>query len=160
MVDDQFGGEERIDALGIAAHALHGFAHGGEIDDRGNAGEILQQNARGHEGNFFFRSAGPPACQRANVFGMNETAVFAAQQIFEQNAQGKGQLGEVGEALFFKKFQAVNFEGLRADVQLVACAEGIARVRWPFSLSFHCDTQPSMITEIESGRRAAILVAA
>jgi hypothetical protein len=42
MVDDQLGGEKGIDARGIAAHALDSFAHGGEIDDGGNAGEILQ----------------------------------------------------------------------------------------------------------------------
>ena len=42
VIDHEFGGEKRIDALGIAAHSLHGFAHGGEIHDGGDAGEILQ----------------------------------------------------------------------------------------------------------------------
>ncbi len=41
MVNHQLGGKQRIDALRIAAHALHGFAHGGEIDDRGHPCEIL-----------------------------------------------------------------------------------------------------------------------
>ena len=41
VIDHQFGREERIDALGIAAEFLHGFAHGGQVDDRGHAGEIL-----------------------------------------------------------------------------------------------------------------------
>ena len=33
----------------IAAHALHGVAHGGQIDDRRHAGEVLQQHARRRE---------------------------------------------------------------------------------------------------------------
>ena len=41
MVDDQFRREKRIDPLGISAHALYRFAHGGEIDDGWHAGEIL-----------------------------------------------------------------------------------------------------------------------
>ena len=63
MVDDQFRGEQGIDALRISAHALHCFAHGGQIDDGGHAGEILQQHPRGHEGNFLFRSSGAPVGQ-------------------------------------------------------------------------------------------------
>ncbi len=94
MVDDQLGGEEWIDARGIAAHALDGFAHGGEINHGGNAGEVLQQNACGHEGDFFLYSVGSPTGERANVFGANEAAIFAAQKIFQQDAKGKRQLRE------------------------------------------------------------------
>ncbi len=82
MVDDQLGGKERIDARGIAAHALDRLAHGGEIDDGGDAGEILQQDARGHEGDFFLRGVGSPAGEGANVLGANEAAIFATQEIF------------------------------------------------------------------------------
>jgi hypothetical protein len=60
VIDHELGGEERIDALGIPAHFLHRFAHRGEIDDGGNAGEILQQDACGHERDFFLRDAGSP----------------------------------------------------------------------------------------------------
>ena len=83
MIDDQFSGEQRIDALGISAHALHRFAHGGQVDDRRHTGKILQQNARGHEGDFFFGRAGMPIGQRLNVWRVDEPAVFAAQQIFQ-----------------------------------------------------------------------------
>ena len=38
-------GCERIDLGRIAAHLLHGVAHGGQIDDGRHAGEILQQHA-------------------------------------------------------------------------------------------------------------------
>jgi len=34
VIDDQLGGQQRVHALGIAAHLDHGVAHRGEIDDR------------------------------------------------------------------------------------------------------------------------------
>ena len=42
MIDHQLGGKQRIDFLRIAAEFAHGVAHGGQIDDGGHAGEILQ----------------------------------------------------------------------------------------------------------------------
>src|SRR5258708_27652493 len=56
VVDDQLGGEERIDARGIGAHPLDGFAPGGEVDDGGDPGEILEEHARRPEGGFFLRA--------------------------------------------------------------------------------------------------------
>ena len=50
MVDDQLGGLEGVDLFGIAAEGLHGVAHGGEVDDGGDAGEVLHQDAGGHVG--------------------------------------------------------------------------------------------------------------
>ena len=61
----------------------HRLAHRGQVHDGGDAGEILQQHASGHEGDFFFRGAGGarwiPARERMNIFGENELAVFVAQ---------------------------------------------------------------------------------
>jgi len=87
MVDDQLGREERIDSLRVAAHALHGFTHGGEIDDRRYPREVLQQDACGHERDLFFRSARPPVCQRADVLGMDKAAILAAQEVLQKDAQ-------------------------------------------------------------------------
>ena len=50
VVDHQLGRGERVDAGRVAAHLGHRVAHRGEVDDRGNAGEVLQQHARGGEG--------------------------------------------------------------------------------------------------------------
>ncbi len=49
VVDDQLGGLERVDLLRVAAEGLHGVAHGSEIDDGGDAGEVLHEDAGGHE---------------------------------------------------------------------------------------------------------------
>ena len=50
VVDDQLGGLQRVDLFGVAAEGLHGVAHGGEIDDGGDAGEVLHEDAGGHVG--------------------------------------------------------------------------------------------------------------
>ena len=50
MVDDEIDRRQRIDLLRIAAERRHGVAHGGEIDHRRHAGEILHQDARRTEG--------------------------------------------------------------------------------------------------------------
>src|SRR5207245_11659468 len=41
----ELGGEQRIHALRVAAHLHHRVTHGGEIHDRGDAREVLQQDA-------------------------------------------------------------------------------------------------------------------
>jgi hypothetical protein len=57
---------------------------------------------------------------------VNEAAVLKAKKIFEQNAQRERKRGELGDSLFFEMFEAVNFEGLCADVEGVARFEGVA----------------------------------
>ena len=52
VIDHQIGGDQRIGALGIGAHVAQRVAHGGQIDHAGNAGEILQQDARRAEVDF------------------------------------------------------------------------------------------------------------
>ena len=47
VIDHQLRGKQRIDLLGVSAHGLHGVAHRGEVDDARDAGEVLEQDARG-----------------------------------------------------------------------------------------------------------------
>ena len=58
MIDHQVHGHERIDLERVATGALHGRAHGGEVDDARDAGEILQDDAGDLEGDFVGRIAG------------------------------------------------------------------------------------------------------
>ncbi len=60
VVDDQVGGHERIGAAGVGAHGGKGVAHGGEIDHAGHAGEVLQQDAGGHEADFLVAGLATP----------------------------------------------------------------------------------------------------
>ncbi len=108
VVDDQLRGHERIHALRIAAQRLDRVAHGGEVDDRGHAGEVLHQHARRHVGDFAAGlGLGIPLGQELDIAGGHIHAVFAAQQVFEQNLQAEGQAAEV-ESARGQRRQAVN----------------------------------------------------
>ena len=104
VVDHKFGGEQGIHFLRIAAQFADGFAHGGQIDDGRHAGEVLQKDARRHEGNFLLRRrVRIPARQRFDVARVDESPVFLPQKIFKQDAEREGQLGRMAHALFLQR---------------------------------------------------------
>ena len=45
VVDHQVRRDQRVDARGVAAHARHRRPHRRQVDDRGNAGEVLEQHS-------------------------------------------------------------------------------------------------------------------
>ena len=49
VVDHELGRQERVDARRVAAEVAHGVAHRGQVDHGRDAGEVLQQHARGRE---------------------------------------------------------------------------------------------------------------
>ena len=51
VVDDQVDGHERVDLARIAAQAGDGGAHGGQVHDGGDAGEVLHDDAGRKERN-------------------------------------------------------------------------------------------------------------
>ena len=51
VIDDQIDGDERVDPLRIAAEAIDGGAHGCQIHDGRDAGEVLHDDAGGQERN-------------------------------------------------------------------------------------------------------------
>ncbi len=95
MIDNQLGGQQRIHPLGIAAHLHDRIAHRGEIDDRRHAREVLEQHTRRHERDFLIRHlARVPAGQLLDVLGPDHAAVFAPQQVLEQDLERIGQPGD------------------------------------------------------------------
>jgi uncharacterized protein YjhX (UPF0386 family) len=125
VVDDQFGGLQRIDELRVAAQSLHGVAHGGKIDNRGNAGEILQQNAAGREGYLFFRlRILVPRRKRANFFLSHVAPVFGAEQVLQQNTQRERQVPG-RDALLVESIKAVELVFFVADFESCAGAKTI-----------------------------------
>ncbi len=50
VVDDELRRDQRVDLGRVAAAVEHRVAHGGEVDDRGNAGEVLEEDASRPEG--------------------------------------------------------------------------------------------------------------
>ena len=98
VVDDQIDGHQRIDAARIAAEAAHRVAHRRQIDDRRDAGEVLQQHARRHERHFADRWSGRiPRRHLANVLGAHEAAVLVAEEVLQQDADAERQPVDVGD---------------------------------------------------------------
>ncbi len=125
VVDDQLGGDERVDARRVAAELDDGIAHGAEIDDGGHAGEVLHEHAGGHVGDFAAGlGLGVPVGQQGDVFGGDVDAIFAAQKIFEQNLEAEGQPAQV-EAARLERRQAVDRIGAVAGVECGPAGEAV-----------------------------------
>jgi hypothetical protein len=92
VVDDQLGGDERVDLLGVAAESFDSVAHGAEINDGRDTGKVLHQHACGHIGDL---AAGlglsVPLGKELDVIGRDVDAVFAAEQVLEQNFEAERQ---------------------------------------------------------------------
>ena len=102
MVDDEIDGRQRIDLLRIAAERPHGIAHGGEIDDGRNAGEILHQHAGRAKGDFAFLLAAVPSHSTpVDVVAGHGAAILVTKEIFEQHLERKGQPRNAREAVLF-----------------------------------------------------------
>ncbi len=118
VVDDELGGLERVDLLGVAAEGAHGVAHGGQIDDGGDAGEVLHEDAGRHVGDLAGGfGPGVPVGEEADVVRGDRAAVFVAQQILQQDAQRVGQAREINCGIGFG-------EGLQAEEADGGGAEG------------------------------------
>ena len=88
VVDDQFRGDERVDLRRVAAEAFHGLAHGGEVDDGGHAGQVLQDHPGRGELDLGVRLLlRVPAGESVDVRFGDVDAVFVAQQVLEQDLQ-------------------------------------------------------------------------
>src|ERR1019366_5583551 len=127
VVDDELGGLERIDLFGIAAEGAHGVAHGGEIDDGGDAGEVLHEDASGHVGDLAGGfGLGVPVGEEGDVVGGDGVAVFVAEEVFEQDAEGEGKAGEVGfGGGFGEGVEAEDVDGGPAAGEGCGAVEGI-----------------------------------
>ena len=79
MVDHQLGGLQGVDLLRLTTHGDHRIAHGGQVHDRGNSGEILEQDARRHEGDLLRRGRlRIPAENRLDIFTAHGLTVLSA----------------------------------------------------------------------------------
>src|SRR6185436_16032504 len=87
--DHELGGDQRVDLPGVVRHVSHRVAHGRQVDDRGNTGEVLVDRAAGREVDL---TAG---LVRRNPLGdrIDVRIAGGAQDVLEQDAQ------RVGEAL-------------------------------------------------------------
>ena len=131
MVDDEIDRHERVDLARVAAEVLHGVAHGREVDDGGNAGEILHQDAGGAVGDLLLRFAAvvEPVGHRFDVGLGDGAAVLVAQQVFEKHLHREGQLRNAAQAVLLGLDQRVGGVFLAADRQGLAGVEAVERSR-------------------------------
>ena len=96
VVDHQLDRHERVDRRRVAAHLGHRVAQRGEVDDARDAGEVLQDHARGREGDLLRRlGLRVPRRERLDVLAADADAVLVAQQVLEQHLQREGQPRDV-----------------------------------------------------------------
>ena len=130
MVDDEVDRHQRVDLGGIAAQRLHGVAHGGEVDDRRHAGEVLHQHASRAIGDLAGRGLVlQPLDHGADVVGLDRAAILVAQQVLDQHLEGEGQLGDAGEAVLLGIGEGEILVGLAADLEGLAAFEACRAMR-------------------------------
>ncbi len=129
MIDDEIDRHERIDLLRIAAERGHRVAHGGEIDDGGNAGEVLHQDAGRTKRDLALGLAlvDEPFGDRLNIVFGDRAAVLEAQQIFEQDLHRERQLRNAGKPVLLRRLEREIMIGLGSNVELLAAFETVER---------------------------------
>ena len=95
VVDDEFGGEQRIDACGVATEHMHRVAHRREIDNGRHPGEILKENAARPEGDLVLRLLGglPPG-NGLDLVRVIEAEGGGTDHVLEKDSQGVGQAAD------------------------------------------------------------------
>ena len=78
---------------------------------------------------------------------MDEAAVFTTEEILEKDSKRERELGDVADVLFFENFEALDVEGLCADVQLVTRSERVCH-RDGHLVFLSGEKEQSMITEV------------
>ena len=126
VVDDEIDGDRRVDTIRIAAEIDERVPHRREVDDGGNTGEVLHQHACGHE-----RELAPADLfggavaigERADVVGGHLGAVFATDEVLQQDAQRVRQAAGIGD----DGVESVDRVVLTTDAQALTRAECVER---------------------------------
>jgi hypothetical protein len=124
VVDHQLDGHQRVDARRVAVQVVHRVAHGGEVDDRGHAGEVLHQHARGRVGDLARRLVGgDPRREVLDVLRLDGLAVLAPEQVLEQDLQRVRKPGDV--ELRLERVEPEDLVGIRAHGELGSRSEAV-----------------------------------
>ena len=131
MVDDEVDRDLRIDLLRVAAKALHRVAHRGEVDHRGDAGEILHQHARRAILDLAVdRALLEPVGHRLEIVAGDGHAVLEAQQVFEQHLHRIGQPADVAE----RRGRPCRANNKRRSCRRPPASSGCSRLSWPVGI--------------------------
>ncbi len=125
VVDDQVDVDQRVDLLRIAADLRHRVAHRRQVDDRGDAGEVLHQDPCRLEGDLDARRRGRvPAGDRLDVGVGDRGAVLEAEDVLEQDLDRVGQARDL-EALG-ERVEPEDLVGAATHLEGRTGAEGVA----------------------------------
>ncbi len=106
VIDDQIDGNRRVDAGRVASEPLHRAAHGSQIDDRGNAGEVLEDHPRGKERHFLRTGLlRIPAGERLDVGFGGDSPVAVPEGGFEKDLDAEGKSRERWEPGFLEPLE-------------------------------------------------------
>src|SRR6266545_8322321 len=96
MVDDQIDWLQWIDLLRIAAELRERVAHCCEIDNSGDAGEVLKKHAGRAKGDFLLDLASDfPFGERLDVGGFYKLSILVPEEILEEDLEAEGEPGGV-----------------------------------------------------------------
>src|SRR5438132_11358921 len=106
MIDHQIHWHERLDNFRIATESFHRTAHRRQINHQRYSGEILQNNPRDDERNFFVGVLlRAPVRERLNIFASNFFAVTVPQHRLEHDPDADWQPRDRTDALFLERGQ-------------------------------------------------------
>ena len=134
MVDDELDGDERVDLRGVATQPGQRVAHGGEVDDPGDAGEVLHQHPLRGQGDLMGGITGalpvalgidPPGGHRRDVVGRDVGAVLVAQQVLEDHLDRVGEPVDVVPLGERRRLDVEDLVGAPADGEAGPGAEGV-----------------------------------
>ncbi|CAB4651787.1 unannotated protein [freshwater metagenome] len=92
VVDNKLGWREGVDLARIAAQINNCLAHSCQVNDAGNASEILQHHAGWGELDFCgWLRVGIPTAERADLVLGDVGTVFGAQQVLQQHFEAEGE---------------------------------------------------------------------
>ena len=96
VVDDEVRGHQRVDLRRVAAEVRHRVAHRGEVDDRRDAREVLEDDPCRHERDLgLARAARAPRGQRRHVVLADDAAARVPDRVLEQDLERDGRPPEV-----------------------------------------------------------------
>jgi hypothetical protein len=119
MVDDEVDGYQGFDDSAVFAQASDSFAHGGEVDEQGDAGEILEDDAGDDERDFSVDGfGGVPGSEGADVLFGDGNAVAVTEDGFEDETDGDREAGDFTDAGFLEGREGIDV------ARFTACREG------------------------------------
>ena len=113
VVDDHLGRRQRVDLVRVATEGRDCLAHGGQVDNAGNTGEVLHDHARRRELDLGVGlGIGIPVGQGVDVRLGDVGAVLGTEQVLREDLEGVGEL--LGS---LDRRKAVDLVSLAADLK-------------------------------------------